>query len=109
MNDKTMTMDGKTVNVVRGSWIRARWFGAVPASLTGAQLKTGATLVEVSGIVRHIRCKNPDPPTDVIFFIDPDPGLQNIELCRPQGCTCAAGHIAIKLQHVIDAEERISN
>lgn len=90
--------------VVKGSRIRARWFKVNQplSSLSGMQMKFGATDVVVTGVVRHIRAidpVNPDPDTTDVY-IDADPGTWDGPTVRPERCTCEHEHVMIKFTHI---------
>jgi len=96
-----------TVTINKGTRIRARWFRAQmnpPASLAGMQMKLGCTEVEVSGVVRHVRCDDPVKPTRYQFFIDPDPEVQGVPTVKLEGCTCGREHVQVDPKHVYWAE-----
>ena len=64
--------------VQKGSRIRAEWFRAETfgkAALTGMQIKTTATAMSVTGVVRHIRSNDPNfEAKNVMLFVEPDDG-----------------------------------
>lgn len=70
-----------TVEVRKGSRVRARWFDAKPrTSLAGAQAKTSATEREVVGVVTRIRGDSPDKPTAVRLWVAPDDGGEVVQI-----------------------------
>lgn len=59
-------------------------------------MKFGATLVEVSGVVRHVRGNDPVNPTEIRLYVESDDGLG-----EPCG-KCQVREIAIKANHVYE-------
>ena len=90
------------VTINKGTRIRAKWFiVSEPApSLSGAQMKLGCTQVEVSGIVRHVRCDDLENPTVYRLFIDPDTEVPGVAMVQLKGCTCGRKHLRIIPEHV---------
>lgn len=87
--------------IVKGSRIRASWFQAHLASLSGMQMKFGATGLTVTGVVRHLRGDDPVAPKEVRIYIDPDdPVPAGVEKVQAYGCTCEGGHVELKLDWV---------
>jgi hypothetical protein len=78
----------------KGSRIRANWFKASLACLAGAQMKVGATGVEVVGVIRHIRGDHPTNPTRIRYFIDPEGEFKG-EMTDLVGCACGYRHVEI--------------
>jgi hypothetical protein len=96
-----------TVNIVKGSRIRAQWFQAKtnpPACLAGAMMKFGATSYDVSGVIRHFRGDHPTSPTVIQIFIDPDPGYDG-PTTTPDGCTCGHPHVQIDPKHIVSVDD----
>lgn len=88
----------ETVEVKKGDRVAARWLRAKPLgsfALAGAQMKLAADEGSVTGTVRHLRCSNPDAPTDVVAFIDAE-GNWDGPLARPSGCTCEKPHVPVR-------------
>ncbi len=71
--------------ITKGTRVRYSFFQASKKlqSLSGAQLKFGATLVEGVGTVTHVWQDHPTNPTKYTFGIKPDNGGEEIEV--PQG------------------------
>lgn len=81
--------------LLKGDRVHARWFDTKPIALAGVQMKMGADLREVSGVVRHIRTDNPLNPVNIRVYVDPDTTGEK-GLVRPPGCTCADPHVELK-------------
>lgn len=62
------------MNVVKGTRIKAQWWDTKLVPLAGATMKTQASLVEVVGIVRHIRGNHPTTPTQIELHVELDNG-----------------------------------
>lgn len=95
-----------TVNITKGSRIRASWFQAQmnpPACLAGAQLKFGATRYEIVGVVKHVRGDDPVNPKTVRFYVDPDHEWTGPTVA-PEGCRCGHPHVEIDPKHVTGVE-----
>jgi hypothetical protein len=95
-----------SVNINKGTRIRAQWLQPFPASLSGAQLKFAAKSFDVSGTVRHIRCASLEDQSSYVFFIDPDDEsifkeIEGVEIPR---CTCGKPHLQILPKWVYWAE-----
>lgn len=94
--------------ITKGSRIVARWFQANQACLAGYQMKTGATQITLSGIVRHLRGDDPADPREVLLYIEPDGEVPDtLSRTRPYGCECE-GHdrlVEVKIQHVVGVLE----
>lgn len=95
------------VTLVKGMRIRAQWFRphlGPASSLAGVQMKFSASLIDVTGIVRHIRVDNQENPTDYQIFIDPDQTILGVPLVQLDRCTCGRGHLQVDPKHIISAE-----
>lgn len=95
-----------SVPINKGTRIRARWLRVnnPMSSLAGMQMKLGCTQMEVSGIVRHVRCNDPVSPTVYQLFIDLDPTIQGVPTVKLEGCTCGREHVQVDPKHVYWAE-----
>lgn len=84
--------------VRKGDSVHVCWLDCRPAALSGMQLKMGATLNEFSGVVKHVRGDDPENPTQVRLFVDPnlDANVDHLPRVRPPGCTCEHLHVEIK-------------
>lgn len=63
------------MELTKGMLVRAEWLEALPVgnvSLSGVQMKTGATMKIVVGVVTHIRGNHPTMPTSVGVWIRTD-------------------------------------
>lgn len=79
----------------KGDRIRASWLKVNPLTcLAGAMPKVGATAVEVTGVVRHIRTDNPDNPVLIRVYIDPDDGYTGPTV-NLIGCVCGHPHVEL--------------
>lgn len=98
------TMSEVTVNITKGSRIRAEWMKAndPPSSLAGMQLKFGVTRFELVGVVRHVRGDDPVNPTEIRFYVDPDHEWQGPTVNL--GCTCGHPHVEVNPKHVTGVE-----
>lgn len=88
------------VTIQKGSRIRAEWFKAEPfdkAALTGMQIKTTATAISITGVVRHIRSPTPDfNPATTEVFVEPDDGTG-------MPCAkCGVNEVQIKLTWIVE-------
>lgn len=85
--------------ITKGTKIRARWFKPKPLgtwSLAGAQLKFTGDMLDVTGIVRHVRSDDPVLPVNVTFHIDTDDN-------QGDPCPkCGTNHLTIDPKHVVD-------
>ena len=90
-----------TLDVVKGSRIKANWLKAHITCLAGVQMKLGATSEEVVGIVRHIRTDNLEDPKEIRFFIDPEGDFKGARV-NVIGCTCGHPHIEIRPEWVTE-------
>ena len=84
----------------KGDTIRARWIDAKPCCLTGQQMKLGATIVNVEGVVRHVRGNHLTEPTEIRLYIDADHELATV---RPPGCRCHSAHVEVMPARVVGA------
>lgn len=70
-----------SVEIKKGSRVRARWFEANPrASPPGVQAKVSATEREVVGVVTRIRGDHPDKPSTVRLWVAPDAGGEDVQI-----------------------------
>jgi hypothetical protein len=86
------------MEIRKGMRIRARWFDATRASLAGMQAKVGARLIEVQGVVRHVRGDHPTAPTTVGVFVETEDGRG--EVCD----ACGVRKVAVDLRHVVEVD-----
>ncbi len=91
--------------LVKGDRVRARWFKAKVVCLSGVQMKLGANVVEVVGTIRHLRGDRPVDPVHVMLYLDPE-GEWSGPKEQAHGCTCEGGHVAVKLEHVVEVFKR---
>lgn len=86
--------------IIRGTKIRAQWLDCEAVALTGMQMKMGATLINVEGVVRHIRGSDPSNPTmeNSRFYVECEPK-------RGSFCTkCGVWEIEVDPKHVLPPE-----
>ena len=86
--------------VEKGTRLRAHWLQARPVSLSGMQMKAGATEVRVTGVVRHIRTDHPTELVNPTFFIDVEEGAgyeEHVQHCAK----CGRDHVEVKPNHVV--------
>ena len=71
-----------TKNVIKGTRVCYSFFqvSKKPQSLSGAQMKVGASLIEETGTVTHIWGNRPIDPTQFTFAVQPDSGGDEIEI-----------------------------
>lgn len=83
------------IDIIKGSRIYAEWFEVYPASLSGAQMKMGATQMQLTGTVQHIRSDG----SSIRFFVDAD---ENSFLFKAVdiGCGCGYPHIELRSEWV---------
>lgn len=62
--------------VRKGDWVRAQWFVAYTTCLAGFQVKTGATLQDVEGVVTQIRSDDPVQPINVMLTVKQANGVE---------------------------------
>ncbi len=93
-----------SINVTKGSRIRASWFKAndPPSSLAGAMLKFGVTQFEVVGVVKHVRGDDPVNPKTIRFYVDPDHQWDGPTV--DIGCSCGHPHVEVDPKHVTGVE-----
>ncbi len=83
------------MNVLKGDRVRASWYAARLACLSGQQSKFGASQENLTGVVRHVRGDKPVDPTEVRLYVDPE-GEHTFDLVHPHGCTCNTPHVEIR-------------
>jgi hypothetical protein len=83
-----------TVNITKGTRIRARWLDTKFVSLAGAQIKAEGQYREVTGVVRHVRGDHPTNPTEIRLFVEADGGV----LCPK----CNVHEVMIDPKHVVE-------
>ena len=91
--------EGGSLYITKGTHIRAQWFDAKLVSLAGMDMKTGATLRNVTGVVRHVRGDHPTAPTTVRIYIESDDGLGT-----PCG-DCQVREVEVDPKHVVEVLE----
>ena len=89
--------DTITVDIHKGTRIRARWFRADLVGLAGLQAKMGLTPVEFTGTVRHVRVDHPTAPTVTWLFVEPDAPDEHAKPCA----TCGVLEIRVDPKHVV--------
>lgn len=86
--------------VSKGTRLSAWWFEVEPVSLSGVQMKFGATQVIVMGTVRHIRSDHPTRLVNPTFLLDVEEGAgyeDHIHHCAK----CGKEHVEVKPNHVV--------
>lgn len=99
----------KAPYITKGTKIRAEWFIAQtnpPASLSGMQLKFGATSVAVLGRCVHFRGDDPVNPKEIRIYIDVEGELpKGVKKVIPHGCTHEGGHVEIREEWITGVED----
>lgn len=93
--------------VTKGTRIKAQWLDARLVSLAGVQMKMGATMVVITGVVRHIRSDHPTQPVNATFFLDVEEG-NNYEDHVTHCTKCGRDHVEVSAKHVVDVLAPVS-
>jgi hypothetical protein len=90
-----VTIVDTRVEVRKGDRIRAKWFAHKVVGLAGVQMKVSGEFRIVTGVVRHIRTNDPQNPTDIRLYLDPEGDCNVSSRVNPLGCECPTFHVEI--------------